>query len=201
MDVRPIGRSAWEFRYWVEPTPDMAWLDAQAWFNKCHWILNADPRSWGARTGIFFRRVTLLGECDIVIRFSNGPPPDWPDLVGNGWYYRDHQLGKNVAHVTARPEVFNNSAAFNYILGMEVVGHGTLRMWDMYDIIPEHVPYIGAMGGWVEAMLNDGWPTDTEIECAKAWLKGEAVNVHSHRFTVPDAAYTHEEGSIEGGIP
>lgn len=186
MDVRQTA-AGWEFRYWIEP-PSEPWpFEPWVYAAKCHFILT-DPRGW-ARSGVNFRRVDTMAECDIIIRFTDAPPPDWPELPwGAGWYYHDSKLGKNVAQVTPQAAYFNDTPAYNYFVGMEVVGHGTFRMWDMY--IPEHEPYpVGAMGGYAAAMETDGWPTDTEIECAKAWLRGEAVHVHDHpQFTVPDQA-------------
>jgi hypothetical protein len=173
----------------------MSWLDVETgWAAKCNWVLNGDSRSWGARLGINFCRVAGIQDCDIVIRFSNSPPPQWPGLQGLGWYYRDHALGKNVAHVSALPGLFNNTAGFNYVLGMEAVGHGTLRMWDMY--IQEHEPYIGSLGSWTSAMLNDGWPTDAEVADGLIWLDGKTPEalIHDHpQFTVP-RIHTHEGG-------
>jgi len=186
LDVRPLGPGRWEFPYWIEWGPDMAWLEPWAWESKCDLVLNRDPRSWGARLNLNFRRVSLITECDIVLRFNNGPPLQWPGLEGLGWYYHDPVVGKNVAHVSALPELFNNTPGFTFVLGMEAVGHGTLRMWDMY--IQEHEPYIGSMGSWASAMLNDGWPIDADIADGLVWLDGQTPPelIHNHpQFTVP----------------
>ncbi|MEK6252007.1 MAG: hypothetical protein AABM43_08710 [Actinomycetota bacterium] len=61
---------------------------------------------------------------------------------------------------------------------MELCGHGTFRMNDMYTT--QHQPYEGAvMGTWGDAGKTVYYPNDNEIQWAKAWLAGEAQFVHN----------------------
>lgn len=70
------------------------------------------------------------------------------------------------------------TAAFAEILNMELAGHGTFRMLDMYNEVHQRIPYEGVMGTWGDAAKTAYYPSDSEIESAKAWLQGRAAIVH-----------------------
>ena len=185
-------RWEWQFCWYLETPDAFPGVSGEELAEKVHYTLNMHGLGW-RRSGVFFSQVDSIEKAHIVLRFTDSPPPDYPNMTGFlGVYYADRGIGKNVSQVTARREHFDNPTTFAYILGMELAGHGCFRMWDMY--ISEHEPYLlGSMGGWAAAERSFGFPSETEIQCAKAWLKGQAVHVHSHNFTVPAGA-VHEHG-------
>jgi hypothetical protein len=196
MDVESLNRARtrWQFRWFLEGGIDGVDETDDHIAASVDFVLR---QGW-AKTGVEFVQVGSLAVAHIVLRLTDAAPPAWPNIPwGPGWYYRDDSINKNVAQVSARPEYFRESRKWAYLVGMEMVGHGCFRMWDMYTA--EHAPYLlGVMGDWEAALANSGLPTPTEIECAKAWLRSEAVHVHDHpEFTVPTGAPTHEE--VPGG--
>lgn len=70
------------------------------------------------------------------------------------------------------------------LVNMELCGHGTFRMFDMYAGSPhDSSKYHGIMGDSHDAIhASHDWPTDREIEWAVRWLKGETPShyVHAH---------------------
>jgi len=77
------------------------------------------------------------------------------------------------------PRYFHEHHFWRVLVNMEIGGHGTFRMWDMY--MPNHQPYThGVMGTADVADRNHGWPSAGEIDAAKKWLAGQASNVHRH---------------------
>lgn len=192
LDVEPLDpeRTQWEFCWYLETPDAVPNVSAGILSDAIDFLLNRLPQGWH-RSGVHFRQVDHIAEAHIVLRFTDASPPDWPDLPWSpGWYYHDSRINKNVAQVTPRREYFDHTTSLAYIVGMELAGHGCFRMWDMY--ISEHEPYpLGSMGGWAAALANNGFPTDLEIECAKAWLEGAAVQIHSHGFTVPEGEHHH----------
>lgn len=184
-------RPQWEFRWYLETPDAIPGITSHELQAAIHWVLNYNPKAW-SRASVVFSQVEAITEAHLVLRFTDTPPARWPNLTGfAGLYYHDDAIGKNVAQVTAQRAIFDHPPSFAYILGMELAGHGCFRMWDMYII--EHEPYpVGSMGGWAAALANEGYPTELEIECAKAWLRGEAVHVHDHpQFTVPGSEHHH----------
>ena len=74
---------------------------------------------------------------------------------------------------------YQGSSSFAELVNMELCGHGTFRMHDMYTG-PAHAGYEGVMGTWESAGKTQYYPTDDEIEWAKLWLDGQAQYVHPH---------------------
>lgn len=177
----------WGFRYWIQD--GVLGVTRESLSKRVDLVLNHHPRSW-RRAGVDFIEVTQHQDAEIVLRFSDAPPIDWPNMTGFlGLYYHDRHSGKNVAQVTPSRQYFDDPTSLAYILGMELAGHGCFRMHDGY--LHGHEPYKGAMGGWEEAKQSLGFPTDLEIQSAKAWLKGEAFFVHGHNVVVPEADIIH----------
>lgn len=71
------------------------------------------------------------------------------------------------------------SSSFAEVVNMELCGHGTFRMHDMYAG-PGHSSYQGVMGTWASAEKTHYYPTADEIRWAKLWLQGQAQYVHQH---------------------
>ena len=65
------------------------------------------------------------------------------------------------------------------LVNMELCGHGTFRMHDMY-MGEGHGGYEGVMGTWDSAAKTAFRPTDAEIEATLRWREGLAVHVHEH---------------------
>lgn len=171
----------WEWQFcWFLETPDaIQGVPSQDLRDTVDYILNKDGRGWH-RSGVHFSEVQDMAKAHVVLRLTDAPPPDWPQLSwGPGWAYYDSRLRKRVAQVSPRREYFDHRPSFAYLLNMELGGHCTFDMHDMYTEV--HAPYrFGCMGGWTAAGANYGMPSDVEIECAKAWLQGQAVHVHDH---------------------
>jgi len=145
-----------------------------------NYTLNLHGQSW-SRSGVYFSEVQDREKAHIILRVSDDKVLGPDGLAwAAGWYYHEH--GDAIAQITAQPERLGGYSAFYpgfaYVLGMEIAGHGCFRMHDMYTL--PHIPYTGAMGGWDEAMKSQGYPTQLEIDCAKAWLAGTAAHVHDH---------------------
>jgi len=143
-----------------------------------NYTLNLHGLGWH-RTGVHFSEVFDRNKAHVLLRIGDDIPPGAdPPVWAPGWHYWDGN--KAIAQITARADYLGGYSAwspgFVYILGMELAGHACFRMWDMYTL--PHLPYTGAMGGWVEAMKTRGYPTQLEIDSGKAWLQGNAVHVH-----------------------
>ena len=176
----PAPGFRWEFRWWLESPPSIPGFSTEDILKKVAFILDGAPLSWGVKTGVRFRQVQTMDEADIVLRITVGPPPGLPRFTGPGWYYFDPNIQKAVAQVTDQPFYWEHPWIMNYILGMELVGHGCFRMWDMY--IPEHEPYLrGSMGGFTAAEAAQGWPSDLEAWCGNEWLGGRAKHIDWHQ--------------------
>ena len=186
-------RFDWQFCWFLETPDAIPGVSSEELAYKVNYTLNVHGLGWH-RSGVHFSQIDTMDRAQIVLRFTDRPPPPFPDMTNFlGAYYYDPGIGKNVAQVTAGRGYFDTPSVFAYILGMELAGHGCFRMWDMY--IPEHEPYpSGSMGGYEAAMKSWGFPSELEIESAKAWLQGKAIHVHSHNFTVP-AGHVHKPTS------
>ena len=179
-------RWEWQFCYFLETPTAILGVSPEDLRAQIHYTLNMHGLSW-SRSGVYFSEVQDIAKAQIVLRFTDAAPAQWPDLAGfSGLYYHDPAIGKNVAQVTNQRAVFDDGPLFAYILGMELAGHGCFRIWDMYTA--EHSPYPeGAMGSHAAAIVNFGYPSLAEIAGTKLWLLGDdAVQVHDHpQFTVP----------------
>lgn len=169
--VKGSKQYPWKFWWYLDsviPLPGQS-LSRKSVLRTMYSVLN-HPRSW-ERSGVQFVRTMSRAKADILVRFG----PAGNSVCGSGaagcfsW-----KGGKKLAYIgveyAAWPE------AMIYIIGMELCGHGTFSMLDHYN--PVHQPYTGSMGSWDDAAKGGYFPTDTEIQCAKAWLRGEAVHIH-----------------------
>ncbi len=133
------------------------------------------PDGW-IRTGIHFKRVTALENATMIVRVI----PANETVCGKGslgcYSYGYHPSGKPMAENGV--EIIDQDGPWNIVVGMEVCGHGAVKMEDMYT--PDHQPYLGSMGNW-ESCAKVGYkPTQAEIDGARAWLAKtlDASRVH-----------------------
>ncbi len=127
-----------------------------------------DPQGW-IQAGIHWRRVMTREEATILVRVI----PQDTSVCGPGsagcYSYGYEPDGKPVAENGV--EAIDRAGAWDIIVGMELCGHGSVKMEDMYT--PDHVQgYVGSMGTWEAAKQVGFRPTKAEITAAKQWLAG-----------------------------
>ena len=130
------------------------------------------PQSW-ERTGVRWARTTDRSKANIVVSVI---PMDttYCGQGAAGCYCSDCE---NKPTAELGREYLGQR--FAELVNMELCGHGTFRMHDMYTG-PAHTGYQGVMGTWESAGKTDYYPTDNEIEWAKLWLVASAQYVHPH---------------------
>ena len=178
-DIEILNKSATRglFRYLIENPTAIAGVSADELDNRIHYTLNEAPNGWH-KTGVHFLRTRDLVKANIVLRYFDNAAPNNPDWRA-GSYYRDEVINKAVARITPDRAYYDDPLSFVYLNGMELVGHGAFWMDDMYT--RPHLPYpYGSMGTWEVAKQTGGYPSALEIAAGKAFMRGEAVNVHRH---------------------
>lgn len=126
-----------------------------------------DPDGW-IQAGLHFKRVTSRADATILVRvipqdetvcgpgaagcYSYGFEPDGLPCAENG------------------VEAIDTEGPWRVIVGMELCGHGGVKMEDMYTA--DHQPYTGSMGDWSACARVGYRPTRAEIEGARQWLAG-----------------------------
>ncbi len=134
------------------------------------------PKGW-AQMGVHWVRITDRRYANIIVRVI-----PQSELVCEGaagcysWGYEPD--GKPAAEVGV--EYIDREGPWNVLVGMELCGHGTVRMDDGY--LTPHQPYVGSMGTWSQAAAAGYLPTAQEIESGRMWLRGEIPSdrVHFH---------------------
>lgn len=171
-DVERINRAGtrWRFRWYLERVEGLGRREA---LRAIYGVLN-DPRGW-KRTNIQFVRTLDPAKANIRLAVvTRGGTVCGASAVG---CYSGGNGGKPLAEVEA--EYLRDPLLARIVLGMEICGHGCLRILDGYTT--PHQPYGGVLGTWQEARAVDGYPTAWEIEAAKVWLRGEtpAGQIHN----------------------
>ncbi len=130
-----------------------------------------NPKGW-IRSGVQFVRVFKPADAQMMVRVI----PQDTTVCGKGaagcWSWDG--AGLPVAEVGV--EYVNDPVSFATVLGMELCGHGTFNMLDMYNV--KHQPYAGSMGTWQQAAVTNGLPSDDEVADARRWLAGQTANIH-----------------------
>ncbi len=135
------------------------------------------PRGW-AQMGVHWVRTTDRARANIIVRVI----PQNETVCGPGsagcfsWGYEPD--GKPAAEVGV--EYIDREGPWHVLVGMELCGHGTVRMDDGY--LSPHQPYYGSMGTWKQAAAVGYLPVPAEIQSGKDWLNGAvpADRVHRH---------------------
>ena len=130
-----------------------------------------NPYSW-ERCGV--RWIRTMNPTRAHIRLSVIPAATTACGAGAaGCYWGGHPYGKG-AELGVE---YIDSPFWAELVGMELQGHGTFSMHDMY-IGEGHGGYIGVMGNGGFAQLPAYYPTMDEILWTKQWLLGQALYVH-----------------------
>lgn len=131
--------------------------------------------SW-ERTGVLWTRTYDPGLAHIWVSFV--PMSETP--CGSGaagcysWGYHGRPPQADIG-----VEYMDDKGALAELINMELIGHGTFRMLDMYNAV--HQPYAGGcMGTWADAARFGYYPSQQEIDCAVEWLKGETPAAFLH---------------------
>lgn len=155
-------------------THEVLWFLDRVEGDERHWALARlydvllDPDGW-IRTGVHWKRVMRREEAGILVRVI----PMATTVCGAGaagcYSYGYERDFKPVAEMGV--EAINAPGEWRVIVGMELCGHGTVKMEDMYT--SDHVTgYVGSMGTWQAAEAVGYRPTRAEIEAATQWLAG-----------------------------
>lgn len=170
--TRYYRRTNWEFLWYLNEVRGTTRTIARKAINR---VLH-HPYSW-ERTGCRWRE-TDAAQADIYV---NVIPKD-ETVCGPGsagcysWGFRGP---KPLAEMGV--EYTNDPEGFAELVNMELCGHGTFRMHDMYFGEGHDVnEYNGVMGTWNAARSTGYYPSDAEIAEAKLWLAGKAQFVHEH---------------------
>lgn len=134
-----------------------------------------DPNGW-VRTGVHFRRVNDETQAHAVVSVvAPGTTVCGRGAAGCASWGGD---GAPLAEVAS--DLAGNAGAWRMVVAMELPGHLVFALDDMY--LPQHQPYDGSMGTWAAAKARGYYPSDAEIEAAKAWLAGatDPRYVHGH---------------------
>ncbi len=135
------------------------------------------PKGW-SQSGIHFVRVYHRENAQIIVRVI----PKDETVCGPGsagcYSYGYESDGKPAAEVGV--EYIDREGPWNVLVGMELCGHGAVRMDDGY--LSPHQPYYGSMGTWKQAAAVGYLPVPAEIQSAKDWLNGAvpAERIHRH---------------------
>lgn len=174
----------WEFLWYLNDVEGTTRAKANAAIRRVLY----HPLSW-ERSGCRWRQVWRAAEADILV---NVIPQD-KTVCGpgsSGCYSWGFRGPKPIAEMGV--EFIDNPPSFAELVNMELCGHGTFRMHDMYaGQGHDAVAYTGCMGTWHGAAKTNYYPDDDEITAAKLWLEGQAKYVHEHSG---DTAHDHSHG-------
>lgn len=128
-----------------------------------------DPDGW-VQVGVHWKRVLTREAATILVRVI----PQDSSVCGPGsagcYSYGFEPDGKPVAECGI--ESIGHEGPWRIIVGMELCGHGSFKMEDMYT--PDHIQgYVGSMGTWEAAAKVGFRPTSGEIIAARQWLDGK----------------------------
>lgn len=165
MDVRRVSRNRWRFNWYlnvVEGTTRGKAIKAISAVLK-------HPQSW-ARTGVSWVRTTDWSKANILVNVIPEDKTECGPGSAGCYSWGDSDLPRAEVGV----EYIDDPEMFALLINMELCGHGTFRMTDMYQG-DGHSPnsYIGVMGNDVAARRSGFYPSEAEIASAKAWLRGE----------------------------
>lgn len=177
-DVRPVRpfnerghRFEWKFYWYLDKVEGTSRRQA---LTGIYQVLH-HPLSW-ERTGVKWVRTYLPWRANVRLRVI--PRDATVCGPGSGGCYSWGGGRTPLAEVGVE---YMGTPAFAEILNMELCGHGTFRMHDLYIDHPELADtYTGVMGTWGQAAKASYYPSDGDIEGARLWLEGRAPNVHDH---------------------
>lgn len=158
----------WKFRWYLDKVEGCSRPTAIA----AIYTVLRHPLSW-ERTGVRWVRTPYRERANILV---NVVPQDTTACgPGSAGCYSWGRYGPPTAAVGV--EHIYNPQKFAELVNMELCGHGTFRMLDMYNAVHQQEPYEGVMGTWSDAAKTAYFPSDTEIAAAQLWLQGRATEV------------------------
>lgn len=172
-DLIPLNkaRTRWKFLWYLDSHPGLTRKQALALL---YGVIN-HPLSW-ERAGVQFARTMDARKANVWVRVAPASNSACgPGSAGCYSWGHDATTDKPVVHIGS--EYVGDPGAWAVLVNMELGGHACFRMLDMYN--PVHQPYQGGvMGTWGDAARTSFFPSQLEIDAAKAWLRGEAKYVH-----------------------
>lgn len=139
------------------------------------WEVLHHPLSW-ERAGVHWSRsTTTLYPPQIVINVL----PAAQSACGEG-SAGCYEWGGGLPIATLGVEYIDDPRWWALLVNMELCGHGTFRMLDMYS--EAHQPYLpgGTMGTFSDASRTSFYPSDVEIRAARDWLAGRVPPERIH---------------------
>jgi len=134
----------------------------------------ANPLSW-QRTGVAWVRTYDRVAADIEVSVI----PEDNTACGKGAAGCFSWDGQTTPKAELGVEYIGDPNGFAELVNMEVCGHGTFAMADMYTGAGhDSANYVGVMGTWGGTAKSHYYPSDAEIADAKAWLAGQAPYIH-----------------------
>ena len=171
MDVEPHGKG-WKFHYFLDKVEGATRKEALAAIRR---VLK-DPKGW-ARTGVRWVHTTDQAKANIIVNVV--PQDSSPCGKGSAGCY---SWGGDKPQADLGVEHINDASTFAELVNMEICGHGTFRMTDMYQGDP-HSPatYVGVMGTWAGVAKASNEPSEQEIISAQQWLAGlvDPARIHN----------------------
>lgn len=156
-------RRGWRFYWYLDKVEGVDRRKARRAIRK---VLR-HPRGW-KRTGVKWVRTMDPTKANILV--SVIPQDTSPCGKGSAGCY---SWGNGTPRADLGVEHIDHADMFAELVNMEICGHGTFRMTDMYQG-EGHNPdtYRGVMGTWAGSKLTGYMPSDQEIQSAIDWLHG-----------------------------
>lgn len=171
LDVRRVSRNRWRFNWYL----DIVEGTSRARALKAIYAVLKHPRAW-TRTGVSWVRVREPSKADILVSVL----PQDKTACGKG-AAGCYSWGQGTPRAEVGVESINDPDMFALLVNMELCGHGTFRMTDMYQgntHDPAH--YVGVMGTGRGAQSTGFYPSDAEVASAVEWLRGRTSSALVH---------------------